>query len=60
MNLIETELERAGLWDRSTETDEKGSESDPAHSCASPVTIEQIMQNAQKAVNVIGSHKSGK
>lgn len=60
LNLIETELERAGLWDRSTETDDKGGENDPAHSNSEAVTIEEINANAKKAYSIIGSHKTGK
>lgn len=59
LNLIETELERAGLWDRSTETDEKGGEADPAHS-STTLTIEKINEYAKKAYSIIGSHKTGK
>ena len=60
LNLIETELERAGLWDRSTETEEKGGENDPTHSSTATTTIEQISAGAAKAYSIIGSRKTGK
>lgn len=60
LNLIETELERAGLWDRSIETDEKSGEADPAHSNTSTLKIEKINEYARKAYSIIGAHKTGK
>lgn len=55
LNLIETELERAGLWDRSTDVDDKGPEADQT-----TVSLEQISKYADDACKIIRSHKAGK
>lgn len=55
LNLIETELERASLWDRNVDI-EKGTEAEPAHSVSSP-SIEQIHSIANLAYKTI--HNAG-
>ena len=57
LNLIETQLERAGLWDRSTEIGDKDMESDSSQS-VTPVTLEQIAQHAATAERCLRLHKN--
>ena len=49
LNLIETELERAGLWDKSVDSD-KNNEIDQKNNIHVSVTTDQILQNAKKAL----------
>jgi hypothetical protein len=49
--LIETELERAGLWDRSIDA-EDGPETDASHAFTS-LTLDQILQQAGVAVKIL-------
>ena len=49
LSLIESELEQAGLWDRSIEPDDKDPDSAPA------VTLEHIAQRAKEARAVLKS-----
>ena len=60
LNLVETELERAGLWDRSIDTDGSGSDVDQNHMRSPPVTNDQIQQHAQKALKIIHNQRTGK
>ena len=51
LNLIETELERAGLWDRSIEPDDNDPDSAPT------VTLDHIAQRAKEAKAVLHKYK---
>ena len=59
LNLIETELERAGLWDRSIEsTDEKDGEVDVMRPAGPMVTLDHIGQMARLAESCLKQHKA--
>ena len=60
LNLIETELERAGLWDRSIAEEEKVSGPEAGHSIIHNVTIDQISSRAKEAIRCINIRKLGK
>lgn len=47
LNVIETELEKAGLWDRSIDTNDKDADNAPS------VTLEQIALRAREARNAL-------
>lgn len=51
LSLIESELEQAGLWDRSIEPDDNDPDSAPT------VTLEHIAQRAKEAKAVLRKHK---
>ncbi|KAH0793661.1 hypothetical protein GPJ56_002382 [Histomonas meleagridis] len=57
LNLIETELERAGLWDRSIDDDDKVGGPEAGRSLVHNVTIEQISSRAKEAIRCIDVHK---
>ena len=58
LNLIETQLERAGLWDRSTDIEKAESENEMTRSTAPSVTLEQIAQHAKVAEACLAQHKN--
>ena len=58
LNLIETELERAGLWDRSIENaDDKEGEMDLTRPVGPMVTLDHIGQMARLAESCLKQHK---
>ena len=58
LNLIETQLERAGLWDRSADVEKGEPENEVARSAAPAVTLEQIAQHAKIAESCLAQHKN--
>ena len=54
LNLIETELERSGLWDRSIDLENKPSDTDSKHAITQALTLDQIAQRTQEARKCIG------
>lgn len=60
LSLIETELERSGLWDRNINDDgEIGNVAEAGHSLAQTISIEQIASRAKTAIRLMNAHKSG-
>ena len=57
LNLIETELERAGLWDRAIDMDEKTLDGDQNPLTQNTTTLEQISEKAKAAKNWLTQHK---
>lgn len=58
LNLVETELERAGLWDRSIDIDKSGSDIEQKNIGNHNVTNQQIENNTRTALEVLRSNKS--
>ena len=56
LNLIETELERSGLWDRPIDIENKSSDSDSKHSIAQTLTLDQIAERTQEAIKCISGN----
>lgn len=60
LGLVETELERSGLWDRDINYDEKNADKENGgQSVQQAITIEQIAERAKTAVRLMNAHKSG-
>jgi len=57
LNLIETELERAGLWDRSIDIDDSSIDQDQNSSVPPSVSTEQIHHLAERALSKLTSKK---
>ena len=60
LNLVETELERAGLWDRGIDTDDSRTDVDQNHMRSPQVTNEQIQQHVQSALRAIQKSNASK